>query len=164
MSPEVQSFLYRMESPLRRALFLLMRLPSAFFSGVRIRQLTEETCSVSVPYSWFSKNPFRSTYFACLAMAAEMSTGTLALMHIYRQEPALSMLVVELQANFFKKATGRTLFVCSQGADFREAAGRAMESGEPVRLVARSSGTNSAGETVAEFQVTWSFKAKKIVI
>jgi hypothetical protein len=26
-----------------------------------------------------SQNPFRSTYFACLSMAAEMSTGALAL-------------------------------------------------------------------------------------
>ena len=57
--------------------FYFQKLPAAFFSGVRIKEVGETKCRVSVPYKWFTQNPFRSTYFACLAMAAEMSTGAL---------------------------------------------------------------------------------------
>jgi hypothetical protein len=45
--------------------------------------------------------------FACLAMAAEMSTGVLAMAHVYKRKPAISMLVVKMEAEYFKKATGK---------------------------------------------------------
>ncbi|MET0241909.1 MAG: thioesterase, partial [Flavitalea sp.] len=54
-------------SGFRFRLFLLAKLPSAYFSGVRVRSLDEEKCIVTVPFKWFSQNPFRSTYFACLS-------------------------------------------------------------------------------------------------
>ena len=66
-------------NPLKYRLFLLRHLPAAYFSGLRIEKMDEQHCVVSVPYKWFTRNPFRSTYFACLSMAAEMSTGVLAL-------------------------------------------------------------------------------------
>ncbi|MBP6288168.1 MAG: thioesterase, partial [Ferruginibacter sp.] len=69
----------------------------------------------SVPYKWLSQNPFRSTYFACLSMAAEMSTGVLALAHIYKRQPAVSMLVSKVEGTFLKKAIGRTRFTCEDG-------------------------------------------------
>ena len=87
--------------PVKFRMFLFSKLPSAFFSGVRVKTLDENRAVVTVPYKWFSQNPFRSTYFACLAMAAEMSTGLLGLMHSYKREPAISMLVVGLEAKYF---------------------------------------------------------------
>jgi len=59
--------------------FLLKSLPAAFFSGLRVQSLSTSSAVVRIRYSWFSKNPFRSIYFAVLGMAAEMSTGILAL-------------------------------------------------------------------------------------
>src|SRR4030095_5696396 len=100
------NFLHLARSPVKFRMFLLSKLPSAYFSGVRILEISEKECKVTVPYKWFSKNPFRSTYFACLSMAAEMSTGTLAMIHTYGREPRVSMLVVRLEGEFLKKATG----------------------------------------------------------
>ncbi|HMU57084.1 MAG TPA: thioesterase, partial [Chitinophagaceae bacterium] len=85
-----------MKHPATFRMFLLTKLPSAFFSGVRIRDLDDEKCTATVPFKWFSQNPFRSTYFACLSMAAEMSTGALALAHLYKSDPPVSMLVVKV--------------------------------------------------------------------
>ena len=65
-----QRFLELVQHPLKFRLFLLANLPSAFFSGVRVQSISDTTAVVTVPYKWFSKNPFKSTYFACLAMAA----------------------------------------------------------------------------------------------
>ena len=68
-------FLQLIKHPFKFKLYMLSKLPSAFFSGVRVVHADEYACAVKVPYKWFSQNPFRSTYFACLSMAAEMSTG-----------------------------------------------------------------------------------------
>lgn len=141
-------------------MFLLMKIPSAFFAGVRIRTITEERCVVTVPYKWFSQNPFRSTYFACLSMAAEMSTGALAMIYIQGKQPPVSMLVVKTESAYFKKATGITTFVCEDGAVLQQAVEKAIATGEAQSFTARSSGTNAKGEIVAEFLITWSFKTK----
>lgn len=147
-------------NPLKFRLFLLKKLPSAFFSGVRVRFADMQKTEVTVPYKWFSTNPFKSTYFACLSMAAEMSTGILAMAHIYKQQPAISMLVVNMEASFFKKASGKTIFTCEDGALIAQAVREAAASGKSVTLPARSVGKNEAGETVAEFVITWSFKIR----
>lgn len=141
-------------------MFLFFKLPSAFFSGVMVQDVNELKCVTSVPYKWFSQNPFRSTYFACLAMAAEMSTGILALAHVHKRNPPVSMLVVKLEANYFKKATGLTRFTCSNGMEIKSIIELAITSGEAQTFKACSIGTNSQGETVAEFFITWSFKTK----
>src|SRR5213083_1353031 len=111
-------------------MFLLSNLPAAYFSGVRIRDINENTCSVTVPYKWFTKNPFRSTYFACLSMAAEMSTGALCLVHLYKRKPPVSMLVVKMESEYFKKATGRTKFICEDGLSIKEAIEQAIQTAE----------------------------------
>jgi len=157
----MEKFLRLMRHPLKFRLYLFARLPSAYFSGVRIREIDAQHCVTSIPYKWFSQNPFRSTYFACLGMAAEMSTGTLAMAHIYRHDPPLSMLVIKLEANYFKKATGLTRFSCTDGVSIRQTIDRALASGQGEIFRARSIGTNEAGEEVAEFFITWSFKVRQ---
>lgn len=154
------SFLDLVSNPFKFRIFLLSKLPSAYFSGVRVKDVSEKECRVTVPYKWFSKNPFRSTYFACLSMAAEMSTGTLAMVHTYGREPRVSMLVVRLEGEFLKKATGVTTFTCSEGDEIMIAIEKSVQSGQPTSWKAKSVGTNEKGEMVAEFYVTWSFKAK----
>src|SRR5450432_3223958 len=108
MNPQASSFLKILKHPFQFRMFLFWKIPSAFFSGVKIKAVDETRCTVSVPFTWFSQNPFRSTYFACLSMAAEMSTGALAMMHTYQRKPAVSMLVIKTEAQYFKKATGKT--------------------------------------------------------
>lgn len=141
-------------------MFLLTKLPSAFFAGVRVREADENKCVVTVPYKWFSQNPFRSTYFACLSMAAEMSTGALAMAHLYKRQPQVSMLVVKVESGYFKKATGRTTFMCEDGILLKSAIEESVATGEARSVRAKSVGRNKEGEVVAEFYITWSFKAK----
>ena len=153
-------FLQLIKHPVKFRLFLLSKLPSAFFCGVRVRFADEKKCVTSVPFKWLSQNPFRSTYFACLSMAAEMSTGVLALAHIYKRQPQVSMLVSKVEGTFFKKAVGRTLFTCEDGLIIKQTIEDAIISTEGKIVTARSYGRNKDGEVVAEFAITWSFKVK----
>ena len=99
-------------------------------------------------------------YFAAQAMAAEMSTGLLAFGHIYNQSPKLSMLVVKMEVIYVKKGTGKLFFTCNDGRAIQDCIAEAIQTGEARTLACRSVGKNEAGETVAEFTFTWSFKTK----
>lgn len=155
-------FLQLINNRFKFNLFLLSKLPSAFFCGVRVQQADETKCVVTVPFKWLSQNPFKSTYFACLSMAAEMSTGVLGLAHIYKSSPAVSMLVVNITGIFFKKAVGKTIFTCPDGLLIKQTIEAAVASGEGKTVTAKSNGINEQGEVVATFEVTWSFKAKHV--
>jgi len=161
MSSGTYHFLRLINHPLKSRLFLFSRLPSAYFSGVRIGIANESECTVSVPYKWFSRNPFRSTYFACLSMAAEMSTGVLAMLHTYQCSPSLSILVIKMESEFFKRATDTTFFTCENGTGIQMAVEAAISSGVAQSFVAHSLGVNKKGEKIASFSVTWSFKSRK---
>jgi Domain of unknown function (DUF4442) len=161
MNPNASSFLKLMKHPVKFRMFLFSKLPAAFIAGVRVREADENKCVVSVPYKWLSQNPFRSTYFACLSMAAEMSTGALAMAQVYKRNPAVSMLVVKVESEYFKKATGRSYFTCEDGQLFQQAVDESIATGEARTVRAKSTGRNKEGEVVAEFVITWSLKAKK---
>jgi hypothetical protein len=62
--------------------FLMLKLPSAWISGVRVKKISKSECEVGVKHRWINQNPFNSMYFAVQAMAAEMSTGALVMLHI----------------------------------------------------------------------------------
>ncbi len=162
MNPNKDHFVQLMLHPVKFRMFLFSKLPAAFFSGVRLKTIDETKAVVTVPYRWFSQNPFKSTYFACLAMAAEMSTGLLAMMNTYKKKPAVSMLVTGLEAAYFKKATGITAFTCDEGLALNQTIEEAIATGEGKIIKIKSTGKNDRGELVAEFFITWSFKVKKM--
>ena len=161
MDNTTADFIKIVRHPFKFRFFLFSKLPAAFFSGVRVREIDETKCVVSVPFKWLTQNPFRSTYFASLSMAAEMSTGALALANIYKRNPPVSMLVVKVESTYFKKAIEKTFFTCNDGQLFYNAVEESIKTGEGQIVKAKSIGVNQKGEVVAEFFVTWSFKAKK---
>ena len=154
------TFSKQISNPFYKKLFLFTKLPSAFFSGVNLISLDENVCTVSVPYKWFSQNPFKSTYFACLAMAAEMSTGLFAFGHTYKSTPQVSMLVGNMQGTFTKKAKGKTIFTCSDGLQIAQTIQAAKDTGESKTITTTAVGKNESGEIVASFEFVWTFKAK----
>lgn len=141
-------------------IFTLIKLPSAWFSGVRVKSFDYEKAEVTVPFKWFSQNPFQSTYFACLAMAAEMSTGLPCMMAIHKAKPGISMLVVDIQGSFTKKATNVTTFTCSDVQKVFETVERAKQTGNGETVETIAIGTDKQGDEVARFKIVWSFKQK----
>src|SRR6478672_11600243 len=157
-SDNTHAFFSMIKNPLKFKVFQLMQLPASYFSGVRLVAADPEKAEVTVPYKWFTRNPFRSTYFACLSMAAEMSTGVLAMAQVYKRQPRVALLVIAVEGKFYKKATGRTRFVCLEGKAISAIVQTAIDTGEPQTIRLLSSGFNDAGELVAEFWITWSFR------
>lgn len=157
---EKNKLLHLAQSPFRFRLFLFFKLPAAFFSGIRIKEINNEKCITSVPFRWLTQNPFRSTYFASLAMAAEMSTGVLALINSRKNNPSISMLVTKMEATYFKKAKGITFFCCANGLEIEAAINEAATGKNGKTVTVKSTGVNINNDLVAEFFFTWSFKSK----
>ena len=141
-------------------LFLLYKLPSAFFCGVRVKEINETQSVVTVKHRWINQNPFNSLYFAVQAMAAELSTGALVMKHIKKSEKNISMLVANNKSNFSKKATGQIAFTCNDGHLINEAIHKTITTGEGQTFWMKSIGTNQKGEQVSEMDFEWSIKIK----
>ena len=149
-----------LKSPWKLKFFFLFKLPLAFITGLKIVSLTEESASIGIRYGYFTKNPFRSIYFACLAMAAELASGTLALLHTKDKKPSISMLVVGMKAEFYKKAVGVVRFECLDGAKIKAAVEQAVHTSEGTTVEATSSGFDDQRQEIARFVITWSFKGR----
>ena len=141
-------------------IFLITRLPFAWLAGLRVKRFEDETSEVHIRYKYLTKNPFRSIYFAALAMAAELSTGIFAFRYAQLQKPLVSMLVTGMEAQYHKKAVGRIRFVCEDGGNVRDIIEETRQTGEGVTIRMKSTGYDAQNDVVAEFWFTWSFKVK----
>ena len=141
-------------------LFLLRSLPLAWIAGLKVQKLSRAGCTCSVPMKHWTKNPFRSIYFAAQAMAAELSTGALVLYATQGNGPSMSTLVTGMRATYHKKATERIYFTCSDGEAIAKAIQEAQQSGNAVQLVCRSEGRTKEGVLVAHMEFQWSVKAR----
>lgn len=165
LSPAAQKLSDRVNSRLLFGAWSFWTLPAAWFAGVRVERLRPDRCETSVPYGWRSQNPFRSTYFAAQAMAAELSTGALGLLAVEDAGVPMSILITGLEASFGKKATARSTFVCEEGDVVFGAIERAKASGQAETFVLHSVGRmldgEGAGQEVSRFAFTWSVKVKR---
>lgn len=159
-TPQAAAFRAQVLRPLNLRLFMLRQLPMAWLAGLRLTQFTPAAATVTIRLKFLTQNPFRSIYFACLSMAAELASGIQALLHV-RTGGSVSMLVTHLEADFTKKAVGLIAFTCPDGARIAQAIAESRATGEGRTVVCTSTGLDEAGGPVAVFRITWSFRAKK---
>ncbi|TVZ55473.1 uncharacterized protein DUF4442 [Lutibacter sp. Hel_I_33_5] len=147
-------------TPRKVNLFNIIKLPLAFFGGVRVKSITDSEVVVTIKHRWMNQNPFKSMFWAAQGMAAELPTGLLVMKAIHDSKRKVSMLVTHQEADFFKKATGRITFICKDGNDIREAIQKSIETGDGQVLVLTSEGKNEEGIIVSKFSFQWSVKVK----
>ncbi len=141
-------------------LFTFFKLPSAWWSGVRLEYADKSKALVSVKHNWFNQNPFNSIFWAVLGMAAELSTGVLVATKIKESKKDISMLILNNNGNFTKKAKGKITFRCTEGLKIQEAIQNVVQSGEAQTIWLRSVGRNSEGNEVATFNFEWTLKLR----
>lgn len=141
--------------------FTWIKLPIAKIAGIKLYYNDESKSQTQVKLGWLNQNPFKSMFWAVQGMAAELSTGVLCISKIQKSGQRISMLVVGLEANFTKKAVGKIIFTCDQGAELDEVLKKAIETGEGQTLQMKSIGIDEKGDQVSEFIFNWSFKLKQ---
>src|SRR5690606_7831367 len=146
-------FLFKMKlSPSKINIYLLFELPSAFFTGVRVKSISTNNCVTTVKHRWINQNPFKSIFCAVQGMAAELSTGALIMAKIKGSGHNISMLVANNKGSFTKKARGRITFACNEGELIDEAIQSAIATGEGQMVLLKSEGRDEVGEIVSIFE------------
>lgn len=141
--------------------FTFFKLPAAWWTGVRVKSITDQKCVVSVKHGWRNQNPFKSMFWAVQGMAAELSTGAMVIDRIQQSGKKISMLVANNKANFSKKATGRITFTCEDGHLIQEAIDKTVATGEGQTFWMKSVGVNEDGVVVSTFEFEWTIKLKQ---
>lgn len=141
-------------------MFTLFKLPSVFFMGVRVKEISETNCVTSVKHRWINQNPFNSLFWAVQGMAAELSTGAMVMGAIKESGQHISMLVANNRANFSKKARGRINFTCSDGHLISEAINNTVATGDGQTFWMKSIGKDESGDVVSTFEFEWTVRLK----
>lgn len=149
-------------SPFKLKMFFLKKMPMGFISGLRITSIDKKHASISVPYNYLTQNPFRSMYFAVQSMAAELSSGVLAISEVMSASKPVSMLVFDMKAQFSKKAKSKIIFTCNDGEAIANAVQKAIETNEGQTVTVTSTGIDANGDIVSVFSFTWTFKTKSV--
>jgi len=159
LTVEGEQYVSDVLSPLKFRLAMFKRLPSIFFWGAKVNVLNGDRCEIYVPYKWATKNPFKSIYFAAQCGVGEISTGLL-LDAMLRGRGSWSMLVVDFNAKFTKKATSSLTYVCNDGKRIQEAIMKAEATYEPQVIETTAIGSMSDGVEVGQMKITWSIKKR----
>ncbi len=138
----------------------MLKLPSAYFTGVRVKKISAESCVTSVKLKWINQNPFNSMFWAVQGMAAELSTGALVMAQIRESGAKVSMLVANNKATFTKKATGRITFTCIDGGAIKNAIAATVKNGEGQTCWMKSQGVDESGAIVSAFEFEWTVRKK----
>lgn len=139
---------------------MFFQIPLIWFSGIKVNEFNRTNCSVKLPFTRRTQNPFRSVYFAAQCMAAELSTGLILMAETIETGKKCSMLVTNMKANFIKKADADVYFTCIPQDIIQEAIRTALEQNEAVKMYLVSEGKMKDGTVVANFEFEWSLKFK----
>lgn len=140
--------------------FTFFKLPSAWWTGIRLTYIDEQKAMTTVKHRWINQNPFKSMFWAVQGMAAELSTGALVMNEIQKSGKKISMLVAKNKAVFTKKATGRITFMCEEGHLIADAIQKTIATGEGQTCWMKSVGVNADGVEVSTFHFEWTVKVK----
>ena len=140
--------------------FLFKDLPSAWLCGVRVRDLNDKKCIISVRHNWFNSNPFESLYWAVQGMASELATGLAIIDYANKNKLKMSMLVISNESKFLKKAKGLIRFECNQVTSIKKTLSTLSKNKTTDKIKLTSIGYDESGDVVSEFIYEWSFKLK----
>jgi hypothetical protein len=143
--------------------FSFLKLPAAWWCGVRLKYIDKSKAIVTVTHRWINQNPFNSMFWAVQGMAAELATGAMVIDQIKATGKKISMLVANNRANFSKKATGKITFTCEDGHLIKAALDRTIATGEGQTIWMKSVGVNEDGVVVSTFDFEWTVRLKFLI-
>jgi len=159
-----KQFTKRWKNPFLFSMYFLLNVPMGWFSGMKIREISEKKCITFLPFKWYykwqNKNPYKSMYFAVQSMGAELSTASLATLAIKGYPYSIALIVTEMSSKYFKKATGDLTFKCDEGEKIFKAVNEAVKTKKGVEAKVKTIGKMKDGTVVSEFYFTWSFKIR----
>ena len=146
-------------SPKKINRWMLLKLPAAWLSGVRLTSINDSKCEAKVRFKWINQNPYHSMFWAVQGMAAELTTGMLLTKCIQDSNANISMLLVSNKSSFHKKAVGKITFTCSEGKVAKQLINLTIQN-ITSKASLKAKGYDEEGDLVSEFEFEWSCKKR----
>jgi len=146
-------------SPKKINRWMLLKLPAAWLSGVRLTSINDSKCEAKVRFKWINQNPYHSMFWAVQGMAAELTTGMLLTKCIQDSNANISMLLVSNKSSFHKKAVGKITFTCSEGKAAKQLINLTIQN-ITSKAWLKAKGYDEQGDLVSEFEFEWSCKKR----
>jgi len=125
-----------------------------------VHTLDEKRAEISIRLGYFTKNHFKSMYAGVMVAGADLGCGLLAMEIAKKHRGKVLPLFKDLQASFYKRAMGRTMFVCEEGEVISQFVLEAIRSGkrQNITVGVKAFCPDISEELVAEFRMTLSLK------
>ena len=140
---------------------MLFKLPAAWLMGVKVSMINNSNCICTLKYRWINQNPFKSIFWAAQGMAAEFATGVLLMREIELSNKNISMLLVDVEGKFTKKAIGKISFKCDKGLIIKEKVGSLNSQNRKSTMWIDSMGVDETGQEASKFKFNWSILLKE---
>jgi acyl-coenzyme A thioesterase PaaI-like protein len=144
-------------------LFGALKVPMLFWLRPVVLELSDQRCVVKLPLSRKSQNHLRSMYFGALAAGADCAGGLMAMALIQKSNKRIDLSFKDFYADFHKRATGDTHFICEDAREIEELVNRTILSGERENLEVKVYAICpdiDVNERVASFRLTLSLKRR----
>ena len=125
-------------------------------SGMVVEHLDEVSCRVVLKNRFWIHNPFGSVFWAVMSMAAELSTGSL--LYAWCSGSKIKFILVGINGTFDKKVKGKSFYLCQSGQKVLQSIESIEKPGDVCTVEMPVIAYDEAGQTVAQFQFTWSLK------
>ena len=140
---------------------MLFKLPAAWLMGVKVCMINNSSCICTLKHRWINQNPFKSIFWAAQGMAAEFATGVLLMREIELSNKNISMLLVDVEGKFTKKAIGKISFKCDKGLMIKEKVSSLNSQKTKSTMWIDSIGIDETGQEVSKFKFNWSILLKE---
>ena len=149
-----------MEQTQKLEAWLKQQVPMIEYAQVKIAELNNHRCVITVPFIPQNQNHLQCMYFGALAIGADAAAGLLAMHHIQQSGQKLNILFKDFQAKFLKRAYGDICFTCADEAILSQAVTEAIQAKKRINISVNviASLAENPEVHVAEFIMTLSMK------
>lgn len=138
--------------------FLLMKVPTVLWAGIKVDLLDHTHCKVSIRRNWRNRNPYDGVYFANVMAAAEMASGLMVFDEMRQAYDTagikLAAYVRYTEADFLRPVKGKATVCCRQSGEILSAILEAVTNGKDV-VRTNCSVHNERGKLCADVTISW---------
>jgi len=142
-------------------LFALKKLPLILFCRPKIKTLSESSCHIEIPLTYFTKNHVGSMYFGVLLIGVDLCCGILALDLIKKSKNKVGIIFKDVHATFIKRAKNSVRFECNKGSEIQDMIKQTIKTKERINKSINVKGFDTkTNECVVEYEIGLSLKYK----
>lgn len=137
-------------------------IPLIGFCSPKIRHISNDSMTVSIPHGWRTKNHLGSIYFGALAIGADLAGAFLVFSKAKTRGVNANFAFKDVQGEFLKRPEAEVWFTSNDGALIDQMIDESLASGQRINKTVTVTVTCPSlhnDEVMARFNLTLSIKA-----